>query len=135
LRFTTVQGGEEMAEPGVQPIDVCIRDGKTGEVLIPPRVFGDSPMIEGCAKTDLASEAGRARSGQLLRALDALTTVRFQEPYRPEYVALVNQSMRITRESATPAPFGGGVILHGKTPELPAGATEPGEPGQGKDGQ
>ena len=120
LRFTTVRGGKDMAEPGRYPIDVCIRDAKTGQVLMPPQIFGDKPLIEGCTMKAVAEEEGKKRSGEILQALDALTTVRFKDEYRPEYVALVNQSMSIVSEGKMPTAFGGGVIIHNRNPELPA---------------
>jgi len=75
------------------------------------------------------AEAGREqsneRSAQILQALDALSTVRFKDEYRPEYIALMNQSMRVVSETGTPTPFGGGVLIHRKSPELPAPTAEP----------
>jgi hypothetical protein len=117
LRFTTVRGTKDMAEPGRNPVDVCVRDGKSGEVLLPPHIAGNRPLIPDCK---LASkEAGKDRSGDILEALDALTTVRFKDEYRAEYVALVNQSMQIVSEGKMPTAFGGGVIFHNKNPQLP----------------
>jgi hypothetical protein len=119
LRFTAVRGSKEMAEPGRHPIDVCIRDAKTGDVLLPPQQFSSKPLIEGCSASSEISEASKKRSGEVLQALDALTTVRFKDEYRPEYVAIVNQSMYIVSEGKMPTAFGGGVIIHNKNPQLP----------------
>ena len=125
LRFTTVRGNTEVAEPGRDPIDVCIRDGNTGEVVLAPQVFGAKPMIEGCVKAEPEREQSNDRSAQILHALDALSTVRFKDEYRPEYIALMNQSMRVVGATGTPTPFGGGVLIHRKAPELPAQTVEP----------
>jgi hypothetical protein len=120
LRFTAVRGSKDMAEPGRHPVDACIRDGKSGTVLLPPHLFGSRPLIEGCGADSASAEEGKKRSGEILEALDALTTVRFKDEYRPEYVALVNQSMHIVSEGKMPTAFGGGVIIHNKNPQLPA---------------
>ena len=124
LRFTAVRGSQDMAEPGRHPIDVCIRDAKTGAVLLPPQQFSSKALIEGCSVSSEITEESKKRSGEVLQALDALTTVRFKDEYRPEYVAIVNQSMSIVSEGKMPTAFGGGVIIHNKNPGLPQ---QPGE--------
>jgi hypothetical protein len=128
IRFTTVRGSKDMAEPGRQPIDVCVRDAKTGELLLDPQIFGATAMIEGCARGAHASESAKKHYPQILEALDLLASVRFKPEYRPEFIALVNQTTRAIPDGQEHTELGGGLIIHKKGPALPAAVPAPAVP-------
>jgi hypothetical protein len=119
IRFTTVRGSKEMGQPGRAAIDVCVRDAKTGELLLDPQIFGPKAMIEGCAHGAKAPESAKKRYPQILAALDALVSVRFKPEYRSEFIALVNQTTRAIPDGQEHTELGGGVIIHKKGPALP----------------
>jgi hypothetical protein len=132
IRFTTVRGAKDMGEPGRHAIDVCVRDGKSGELLLAPQIFGAKPLIGECTREAKVSEAAPKRYPQILQALDSLAGVRFKAEYRPEYIALINQTTRAVPEGQEHTELGGGVLIHKKSPPLPgAGGSGADPPKQG----
>jgi hypothetical protein len=128
IRFTTARGSKEMAEPGRHAIDVCVRDGKSGEPLLDPQIFGAKPLIEGCTRETRAPESAKKRYPQILDALDSLASVRFKPEYRPEFIALINQTTRAVPEGQEHTEIGGGVLIHKKRPALPPPPSAPAAP-------
>ena len=128
IRFTTVRGSKEMAQPGRPAIDVCVRDAKSGEPLLDPQIFGAKPMIEGCTRETRAPESATKRYPQILDALDSLASVRFKPEYRSEFIALINQTTRAVPEGQEHTEIGGGVLIHKKRPALPPHPGEPAAP-------
>jgi hypothetical protein len=118
LRFTVVRADKKHSRPGRLPIDVCVRDDRSGAVLLPPQLSGDTPLIEGCS-TAADAGGGIARSNSILDALSSLAKVRFTPEYRSEYIALLNQATVAAPPDQALLELGDGVIIHEQKPPLP----------------
>jgi hypothetical protein len=117
VRYTTVRSFTYDGTPDepVYPVDVCIRDASTGEVLFTPDVFGDRSLIEGCEGDDEDgfvhipnSEAAQRKREAALAGLAALRSVRFKAEYTAERETLVGKSSSIAPYPVIPQ--GGRVV-------------------------
>jgi hypothetical protein len=121
IRYTAARGSILDVELGesVRPIDVCIRDAATGEVLM-DTVFADKPLIAGCgeddddgkhAPTDAPAQDPadtQRKRDAAAKGLEALREVRFTSQYEPEREALVAHLTAMHQMMQPPA--GGRVI-------------------------
>ena len=123
VRYTMARGSKWDVAPGepIHPVDVCVRDASTGEVLLMPHVFADRSLIEGCGgeDDDDAHDEGdqghaNANSAEMQRKRDAalaglaaLRSVHFKAEYEPERETLVDDSIP---PAAFAVPQGGRVV-------------------------
>jgi len=86
IRFITARGSYADMEPGSDPIDLCIRDEKTGRVVSAMQ-SADAVLIKGCRQTNSRKD----RSAEISAGAKALKEVKFKRQYLPEYRTLVAQ--------------------------------------------
>jgi hypothetical protein len=115
LRVTTVRGSKPpVAEPGEPeyPIDVCIRNARTGEVLIYV-AGGDERMIRDCRRRPSESGDPERDYRAVADGLETLRTVRFTLEFEPEYEAILGAARTARAAEKWQPPSGDGVIYEG----------------------
>jgi hypothetical protein len=123
LHFTALHGPKGHTHPGRVPIDVCVRDESSGEVVVIPQLSGAKALIEGCSLAG-AEAASAARAATVLDALSSLAKVRFKPEYRSEYIAILNVATSAAPPDQALMELGNGVVVHERRPGLPPAARD-----------